>query len=51
MSVRARQREKRFPTLSREGYDAYLQALLDSGFTADEIRRMASENARALLEV
>jgi uncharacterized protein DUF6282 len=34
-----------------EGFEAYIQGLLDHGFSAGEIRRMASENARGLLDV
>jgi hypothetical protein len=34
-----------------DGFEAYVAGLLDNGFGPAEIRRMASENARGLLEV
>jgi hypothetical protein len=34
-----------------EGLEAYLAALLAEGFTPEELRRMVSDNARALLDV
>jgi Family of unknown function (DUF6282) len=34
-----------------EGLEAYIEGLLDNGFSAAEVRRMSSENARGLLEV
>jgi uncharacterized protein DUF6282 len=34
-----------------DGMRAYIGGLLESGFRADEVRRMASDNARALLDL
>ena len=42
------QPESPFPV---EGMLEYIRGLLDHGFSSDEVRRMASDNARALLEV
>jgi hypothetical protein len=34
-----------------EGMRAYIGGLLENGYSADEVRRMASGNARALLDL
>jgi hypothetical protein len=34
-----------------EGFAQYAQGLLDNGFSDSDVRRMASENARSLLDV
>jgi hypothetical protein len=34
-----------------EGFEAYVRGLLDAGFAPDEIRRIAGEHARSLLDV
>jgi len=37
--------------LPADGLESYAEVMLASGFSADEVRRMVSENARGLLDV